>query len=129
MNSNDDMVMYRLFSQHDGDDYFSVGCCEQGKGLFTNVNIPAKTVVMTVPLALLRTAATTYTQAGIAGVINLRNDNKANWHHALYFNHSSSPNLKVDAFGHAIALNHIFDGEELLINYNDLSLITTSPNS
>lgn len=123
MNFNDDGVMYRLSSQHDGDDYFTIGCCEQGKGLFINVNIPAKTVVMTVPIELLKTAATTYTQSGAEGVMNLRNNQKADWHHALYFNHSHSPNVKVDAFGHAIALNHIFDGDELLINYNDLPLI------
>jgi hypothetical protein len=128
MNYNDDVVIYRLFSQYDGDDYFTIGCCEQGKGLFTNVNIPAKTVVMTVPLDLLKITATTYTQSGIAGVISLRDEKKADWHHALYFNHSSSPNVRVDAFGHAIALNHIFDGDELLINYNDLHLIDVTHN-
>lgn len=129
MNSNEDVVMYRLSSRHNGDDYFSIGCCKQGKGLFTNVNIPAKTVVMTVPLALLKTAATTYTQAGIAGVMSLRNEQMADWHYALYLNHSSSPNVKVDAFGHAIALHHLFDGDELLINYDDLSLIDATHNS
>lgn len=126
MDDNDDVVMYRLFSQHDGDDYFSVACCNQGKGLFSHVNIPAKTVVMTVPLELLKNAVNTYTQAGIDGIMNLRNQQKADWHRALYFNHSSSPNLKVDAFGHAIALNHIFDGDVLLINYNDLPVFEVS---
>lgn len=129
MSYNNDRVVYRLSSQHDGDDYFTISCCEQGKGLFTNVNIPAQTVVMTVPLELLRTAATTYTQAGINGVMSLRDSQKADWHHALYFNHSSSPNVKVDAFGHAIALNHIFDGDELLINYNDLPLVNDDFNA
>jgi hypothetical protein len=120
MSNNEDAVIYRLFSQHGGDDYFSIGCCEQGKGLFTHVNIPAKTVVMTVPLTLLKTTAATYTQAGINGVMSLRGEQKADWHEVLYFNNSISPNVKFDAFGHAIALNHIFDGDEMLINYNDL---------
>jgi|GEM_PF-3923301 len=84
---------------------------------------------MTVPLALLKTAVSTYTQAGIAGVIDLRNEQKSDWHYALYFNHSDAPNVTVDAFGHAVALHHLFDGDELLINYNDLSLINTTHNS
>lgn len=126
MNCNNDVVFYRLFSQHDGDDYFTIDSCAQGKGLFTNVNIPAQTVVMTVPLELLKTAAVTYTQAGIAGVMDLRSRQKPDWHRALYFNHSGTPNIKIDAFGHAIALNHIFDGDELLINYNDLHLVNAA---
>ena len=130
MDYSEDVVMYRLFSQHNGDDYFTIGYCQQGKGLFTDVNIPAKTVVMTMPLALLKTAATTYSRAGIAGIMSLRNEPKAaDWHHALYLNHSGSPNIKVDAFGHAIALHHIFDGDELLINYDDLSLISADFNN
>jgi hypothetical protein len=120
MDLSADIVMYHLVSYHGGDDYFSIACSEQGRGLFANVNIPAKTIIMTVPMPLLQQTVSTYTQQGLNGIINLRDAQGKNGHKALFLNHSDSPNISVNAFGHAIAINHIFNGEELLINYDDM---------
>lgn len=111
-------VAYHLATENNGDDYFAVGNSSYGKGLYSNVNIPAKTVLMTVPAPLIKNAVTLFAQSGFDGVITWRNTIMSNeCHKVLYVNHSGTPNVSINTYGHLIALHYIFNGEELLFNY------------
>jgi hypothetical protein len=121
--ANNNPVMYQLVMHNNNDDnYFTISPGVNG-GLYCNVNIPAQTILMTVPVQQLQEAAKIRSTAGDSGLHLLRNQLSESPHYiALCINHSNSPNVMMNEFGHLIALTHLFNGEELTIDYTKVYL-------
>jgi hypothetical protein len=121
LNISNDFTAYHLASQSNNDEHFSTTATDKGKGLFSNITIPEQTVIMTAQPSLVKNAANLYAKEGLKGVDKLRSATSTmpdcNF---LFINHSESPNVMVNEFGHVITLHHVFSGEELLINYNNI---------
>ena len=121
---NSRLVMYQLVS-HDNDDYhFTIGR-EEGSGLFCNVNVPAHTILMTLPMHLVHNAVNVYSAEGVKGLCNLRKETTGSPHYrALCINHSASPNVSINTFGHLVSLKYLLNGDELFIDYTNTQCLT-----